>query len=268
MEAEKPIDFGTLHRNIQRGMAEAREMSRKNAEKYIELSGTINKEFLSKFDYAKEGSGITTDYTPVISLPLLVERFFPEGAYKEKSREHDSYSHSIPVEDKHSRIPMGWGHTRYKHVSGYNGLDLEIGLLSQDEKTVGDMAAHVRPSSTSVENCSAYINDLRIKREEPEIGFLFVHSPITPLANYALLSRFFNNDYSSGFFFVESGNEKNLFRVSTTYCERGKGIIEDRSSMEEIAKFNLEEGTKTPRTDIVTQFMEAVFQKPEIVQKS
>ena len=34
----------------------------------------------------------------------------------------------------------------------------------------------------------------------------------------------------------------------------------------EIAKLKLEEGTKTPRTDIVTQFMEAVFQKPEMIQ--
>jgi len=267
VEPKKPIDFFSIYQSIQISMAKDRTQSRENAEQYIDPSGIVNNDFLSKFGPIEEGTGRVCDYTPKISLPLLTNRFFSEGTYKTKDSKHDSYCHTIPEKLRHDHIHADRGHHHYKYVSGYSGLDLRIGLVSKDKETVGDMAAYVIPSSTSVDDCSAYIKGLRIKKEDPKVDFLFVSSPITSLAAYDSLSRFFYVNFRDGFFIVEKDGKKNSFRVETTYCERGKGVIQDRSSMKKIAKFDLEKGTKTPRTDTTTQFIEAVFKGSQILQE-
>jgi len=262
---KKPIDLSSIYQAIQKDMAKQRNQSRENAEQYINPSGIINNDFVSKFGPIEEGTGRVCDHTPKISLPLLTNRFFSEGTYEIEKSEHDSYCHTIPEKLRHDHIHPDGGHHHYKVVRGYGGLDLTIGLVSKDKQTVGDMAAHVIDSSTSVDDCSAYINGLRIKREDSKIGFLFVSSPITPLAAYESFSRIFDVDFASGFFIVEKDGGKKAFRVETTYCERGKGVIQARPSLKRIAKFDLEKGTKTPRTDTTTQFIEDVFKGREIL---
>ena len=93
-ETKKPITLNEIYLSIIKGRSDVDKKQREGADNYLQSLGVVNDELISKIRPDTEGYGrFTTVPNPLILPPSLIKRFFSNGSFEVKKKEHKNSEH-------------------------------------------------------------------------------------------------------------------------------------------------------------------------------